>query len=65
MKKRQIAAMQTRLNVIKAAEKLIAEKGFENVTIDDIAKEAGVAKGIFYTYFKRKEDVVIEIAKTN
>lgn len=65
MKKRQIAAMKTRLNVIKAAEKLIAEKGFENVTIDDIAKEAGVAKGTFYTYFKRKEDVVIEIAKTN
>lgn len=65
MGKRQIAAMQTRMNVIAAAEKLIAEKGFENVTIDDIAKEAGVAKGTFYTYFKRKEDVVGEIAHTN
>lgn len=62
MGKRQIAAMQTRLHVITAAKKLISEKGFENVTIDDIAKEAGVAKGTFYTYFKRKEDVVGEIA---
>ena len=57
--------MQTRRNVIAAAEKLIAEKGFENITIDDIAKEAGVAKGTFYTYFKRKEDVVGEIAYSN
>lgn len=33
------------------------------MTIDEIAAEAGVAKGSFYTYFKRKEDVVGEIAK--
>ncbi|MCD8124978.1 MAG: TetR/AcrR family transcriptional regulator [Lachnospiraceae bacterium] len=63
MGKRQIAAMQTRLKIITAAEKLIKERGFENVTIDEIAAEAGVAKGSFYTYFKRKEDVVGEIAK--
>lgn len=65
MGKRQTAAMQTRLSVIAAAEKLISEKGFEGVTIDDIAREAGVAKGTFYTYFKRKEDVVSEIAQSN
>jgi len=65
MGKRQIAAMQTRLKIITAAEKLIKERGFENVTIDEIAAEAGVAKGSFYTYFKRKEDVVGEIAKSN
>ncbi|MGN1089719.1 MAG: TetR/AcrR family transcriptional regulator, partial [Huintestinicola sp.] len=65
MGKRQIAAMQTRTKVILAAEKLIAEHGFENVTIDDIASEAGVAKGTFYTYFKRKEDIIGEIAHSN
>ena len=32
------------------------------VQIIDIANEAGVGKGSFYTYFKRKEDVVVEIA---
>jgi AcrR family transcriptional regulator len=63
--KRQIAALQTRKNVIAAADKLISEKGFENVTISDIAAEAGVAIGTFYTYFKRKEDVVGEIAYSN
>ncbi|MCD8130376.1 MAG: TetR/AcrR family transcriptional regulator [Lachnospiraceae bacterium] len=35
------------------------------MTIDEIAAEAGVAKGSFYTYFKRKEDVVGEIARSN
>lgn len=65
MGKRQIAAMQTRTKVILAAEKLIAEHGFENVTIDDIAAKAGVAKGTFYTYFKRKEDIIGEIAHSN
>ena len=61
MGKRQIAAMQTRLKVIVAAKRLIEKNGFKNVTIDDITKEAKVAKGTFYTYFKRKEDVVSEI----
>ena len=65
MGKRQIAAMQTRLKVIVAAKRLIEKNGFKNVTIDDITKEAKVAKGTFYTYFKRKEDVVSEIAKSN
>ncbi|MCD8107211.1 MAG: TetR/AcrR family transcriptional regulator [Oscillospiraceae bacterium] len=65
MGKRQIGAMQTRLKIITAAEKLIKERGFENVTIDEIAAEAGVAKGSFYTYFKCKKDVVGEIAKSN
>lgn len=65
MGKRQEAAILTRKKVIIAAEKLIAENGFENVTIQDIAEEAGVAVGTFYTYFKRKEDVVGEIAHSN
>lgn len=58
---RQIAAQQTRLNIIAAAEKLIRERGFENVGVIDITNEAGVAKGSFYTYFKKKEDVVCEV----
>ena len=65
MGKQRIAAERTRLKIMDAAEKLIAEHGFDNVTVDEIAAEAGVAKGSFYTYFKRKEDVVGEIAHTN
>jgi AcrR family transcriptional regulator len=63
MGKRQIAALETRRRIIAAAEKLIREKGFENVGVSDITDEAGVAKGSFYTYFRRKEDIVCEIAQ--
>lgn len=65
MGKRQIAALETKRKVLAAAEKLISERGFENVMISDITKAAGVATGTFYTYFKRKEDIVGEIAHTN
>ena len=62
MGRKQIAAEQTRQKIMNAAEKLIAARGFDNVTVDEIAAEAGVAKGSFYTHFKRKEDVVGELA---
>ena len=62
MGKKQISAERTRRKIMDAAEKLIAERGFDNVTVDEITAEAGVSKGSFYTYFKRKEDVVGEIA---
>lgn len=65
MTNRQLAAQQTRKKIINAAKALIAEKGFENTSIDDIAKKAGVSTGSFYTYFKKKEDVVEELNKTD
>ena len=62
MKIRQLRAQETRAKIVAAAEKLISERGFDAVQIIDITNEAGVGKGSFYTYFKRKEDVVAEIA---
>ena len=62
MEKKRVAAERTRRKIMDAVEKLIAERGFDNVTVDEITAEAGVSKGSFYTYFKRKEDVVGEIA---
>ncbi len=62
MGRKQIAAERTRRKIMEASEKLIASRGFDNVTVDEITAEAGVSKGSFYTYFKRKEDVVGEIA---
>lgn len=46
-------------------KKLITENGFENVYIEDIAKEAGVSTGSFYTYFKKKEDIVEELNQSD
>ncbi len=62
MTKRQEAAASTKRKIIEAAKRLITEKGFEAVSVEDITRECGVAKGTFYTYFKRKEDITPEIS---
>jgi len=42
----------------RAGLELFLERGIEAVTIDELAKGAGVAKGSFYRYFKDKKDLV-------
>lgn len=44
--------------IVECALRLINEKGFDNVSISEITKEAGVSKGAFYIHFKSKEDLV-------
>jgi AcrR family transcriptional regulator len=40
---------------------LFALKGFNQTKISDIVKEAGVAQGTFYWYFKNKEEIILEL----
>ena len=64
MNKRQLSAQKTKRKLIATALDLIKEKGFDAINVEDITKAAGVAKGTFYTYFKKKEDIVLEISRT-
>lgn len=63
MNKRQLSAQETRKKLVKTALKLFKEKGFYDINVEDITKSANVSKGTFYTYFKRKEDIVLEITR--
>jgi TetR/AcrR family fatty acid metabolism transcriptional regulator len=47
--------------IIRAATKVFAKKGFFNARISDIAKEAKVADGTIYLYFKNKFDILISV----
>lgn len=55
-------AERTKAKLTASARKLISERGFDNVSVEEITKDAGVAKGTFYHYFVCKEDVVREFS---
>jgi AcrR family transcriptional regulator len=48
---------QRRNDIIDAAERLFFKQGFENVSMDQIARESELAKGTLYLYFKSREDL--------
>ena len=62
MTNRKLAALETRKKLLETAKVIIREKGLINTSVEEITKACGVANGTFYTYFKRKEDVVFAIS---
>ena len=44
-------------NILQAAKVVFAEKGYHDAGVADIIKEAGIARGTFYLYFKSKAEV--------
>ena len=50
----------TRLMISNVATELFVERGFENVSVDEIALAAGVSRKTVFNYFPRKEDMVFD-----
>ena len=48
-------------NIIEAATKVFARKGFYKAKISEIAREAQVADGTIYIYFENKDDILISL----
>ena len=46
--------------ILEAAVRVFAELGFYQSTISQIAREAGVADGTIYLYFKNKDDILVQ-----
>lgn len=61
MTKRKIQASKTRKKIFNVAIGLMEKRGFNNMTIEDICKKAGVSVGTFYHHYKSKEDVFFEL----
>ena len=51
-------------SIMDAALHLFAENGFESTSIDKIASHAGISKGLVYSYFKCKDDLLYQILET-
>lgn len=57
---REDKKLATRQHISDVATKLFIERGFEQVTVDEVATAAGVAKMTVFNYFPRKEDLFFD-----
>ena len=55
---------EAKSRILDAANKVFAENGYHEATMDDIAKRLGVSKGAIYLYFSGKEDLFEAMVKT-
>jgi AcrR family transcriptional regulator len=54
---------QTTQRLLDAAAKVIARKGLDATSVEDIAEAAGYSRGAFYSNFSAKEDLFIELLR--
>lgn len=47
--------------IIEAAVRVFARNGYYNSRVSDIAKEAGIASGTIYLYFKTKDEILVTL----
>jgi len=53
----------TRAHVFAHALRLFDERGYDAVSVEDVVRAAGVARGTFYVHFPTKDDVLIELIR--
>ncbi|AUM14609.1 TetR/AcrR family transcriptional regulator [Ketobacter alkanivorans] len=54
---------QRRQDILRAAAALMADKGFDQVSLNAIAREAGVAKSNVYRYFEGREEIFLTLLR--
>jgi AcrR family transcriptional regulator len=52
----------TRELILDACDRLLARYGYKKMTMEDLAREAGIGKGTIYLYFRSKEEVALSSA---
>lgn len=57
--KRQRQSEENKRKIVDCAMRLFARHGYDNVSIDDIARLANSSKGSFYNYFRSKDELFV------
>ena len=52
---------QRKISIVDAAEKIFSSKGFDNVSMNDIAKEVELNRATIYLYFENKEALFFSV----
>jgi len=58
---RERKKLRTRRLIADTAARLFAERGYEHVTVSDVAREAEVSEQTVYNYFQSKEELVTDL----
>ncbi len=53
-----------RQTILHAATALFADASFDDISMAEIARQSGIAKGTVYIYFKTKEEVFLEVLRS-
>jgi len=62
LSKEELACKRKR-EILEAAAKVFARRGFHQATMKEIAQEAGIAPGTIYLYFKNKKDLLVSLPR--
>ncbi|MBI3997694.1 MAG: TetR/AcrR family transcriptional regulator [Armatimonadetes bacterium] len=60
---RETLSEERRRQILQAAIRVFAQRGYATATIEDVARAAGVSEGTIYNYFRSKEDLLIHIPR--
>ncbi len=56
---REQKKLETKAAILTAALQLFTRKGYENTSIEELARKAGIGKGTIYSYFKTKSEIFL------
>ncbi len=63
VERREEEKERRRVEIIEAAEALYAQKGWDAVTMDQVARKARLSRALLYVYFKDKEDLLFAVTQ--
>jgi AcrR family transcriptional regulator len=64
-KKREVLSRDARIqSILEASQRVFARRPYDEISIDDIALEASMSKGLLYHYFASKRDLYLETLRS-